>query len=116
MVVVGLYVAEEAVRALAGRSRADESAVGFLVASVSVLVLPWLGRKKLRVAAALPSAALRGDGVLTLAGAALAAITLLALFVTSALGWWWADLVAALVIAIGLSAEGLRVAIRHRFG
>ena len=83
---------------------------------MSVLVLPWLGRKKLRVAAALPSVALRGDGVLTLATAALAAITLLALLVTSTLGWWWADPVAALIIAIGLAAEGLRVAIRHRFG
>jgi divalent metal cation (Fe/Co/Zn/Cd) transporter len=86
------------------------------VATVSVLVLPWLGRQKLRVAAALPSAALRGDGVLTLAAAGLAAITLLALYVSSALGWWWADPAAALIIAIGLAAEGLRVAIRHRFG
>ena len=116
MMAVGLYVAVEAVRVLASRSHADESALGFVVATVSVLVLPWLGRQKLRVAAALPSAALRGDGVLTLAAAALAAITLLALFVTSALGWWWADPAAALIIAIGLAAEGLRVTIRHRFG
>jgi divalent metal cation (Fe/Co/Zn/Cd) transporter len=116
MMAVGLYVAVQAVRALAGRSHADESALGFVVATVSVLVLPWLGRQKLRVAAALPSAALRGDGVLTLAAAGLAAITLLALYVSSALGWWWADPAAALIIAIGLAAEGLRVAIRHRFG
>ena len=74
------------------------------------------GTTKVRVAAALPSPALRGDGVLTLAAAALAVITLLALFVTSAYGWWWADPVAALIIAVGLAAEGLRVAIRHRFG
>jgi divalent metal cation (Fe/Co/Zn/Cd) transporter len=116
MIAVGLYVAVDAVRALGGRSHADESVLGFVVATVSVLVLPWLARQKLRVAAALPSAALRGDGVLTLAAAALAAITLLALFATSALGWWWADPLAALIIAIGLAAEGLRVAIRHRFG
>jgi divalent metal cation (Fe/Co/Zn/Cd) transporter len=116
MMAVGLYVAVEAVRALVGGSHADESAVGFVLAAVSVLVLPWLGRQKLRVAAALPSPALRGDGVLTLAAAALAVITLLALFVTSAYGWWWADPVAALIIAVGLAAEGVRVAIRHRFG
>jgi divalent metal cation (Fe/Co/Zn/Cd) transporter len=116
MIAVGLYVAVDAVRALGGRSHADESVLGFVVATVSVLVLPSLARQKLRVAAALPSAALRGDGVLTLAAAALAAITLLALFATSALGWWWADPLAALIIAIGLAAEGLRVAIRHRFG
>jgi divalent metal cation (Fe/Co/Zn/Cd) transporter len=116
MIVVGLYVSVEAARALAGRSHADESALGFVVATVSVLVLPWLGRRKLRVAAALPSAALRGDGVLTLAGAALAGLTLAALLVTAKLGWWWADSVAALVIALGLAGEGLRVAVRHRFG
>jgi divalent metal cation (Fe/Co/Zn/Cd) transporter len=116
MIAVALYVAVDAVRALGGRSHPDESALGFVVATASVLVLPWLGRQKLRVAAALPSAALRGDGILTLAAAALAAITLLALFGTSVLGWWWADPVAALIIAIGLGAEGLRVAIRHRFG
>jgi divalent metal cation (Fe/Co/Zn/Cd) transporter len=83
---------------------------------MSLLVLPWLGRRKLRVATALSSTALRGDGVLTLAGAALAAITLAALLVAAELGWWWADSVAALVISIGLAGEGLRVAVRHRFG
>jgi divalent metal cation (Fe/Co/Zn/Cd) transporter len=116
MIAVGLSVLVEAARALAGRAHAHESALGFAVATVSVLVLPVLGRRKLRVAAALPSAALRGDGVLTIAAAALAVITLLTLFATSALGWWWADPAAALLIAVGLTAEGLRVAIRHRFG
>jgi divalent metal cation (Fe/Co/Zn/Cd) transporter len=116
MIAVGLSVLVEAARALAGHAHADESWLGFAVAALSVLVLPPLGRGKLRVAAALSSAALRGDGVLTLAAAALAVITLLTLVVTSALGWWWADPLAALVIAIGLAAEGVRVAIRHRFG
>jgi divalent metal cation (Fe/Co/Zn/Cd) transporter len=116
MIAVGLSVLVGAARALAGHSHADESWLGFAVAALSVLVLPWLGRAKLRVAAALPSAALRGDGILTLAAAALAVITLLTLVATSALGWWWADPLAALVIAVGLAVEGVRVAIRHRFG
>jgi divalent metal cation (Fe/Co/Zn/Cd) transporter len=116
MIVVALYVAVEAVRALATRSHADESALGFVVAIVSVLVLPWLGRRKLRIAAALPSGALRGDGVLTLSAAALAVLTVVALLVASVFGWWWADPACALVIAFGLCAEGLRVAVRHRFG
>ena len=67
MMVVGLYVGEEAIRALADGSHADVSALGFALAAVSVLVLPWLGRQKLRVAAARSSAALRGDGAPTLA-------------------------------------------------
>jgi divalent metal cation (Fe/Co/Zn/Cd) transporter len=116
MAIVGLYVGVQAIRALASHSHADESALAFAVATVSVLVLPWLGRRKLRVAAQLASGALRGDGVLTLAGATLAAVTLVALAVTGGLGWWWADPAAALTIATGLAAEGIRVIRRHRFG
>jgi divalent metal cation (Fe/Co/Zn/Cd) transporter len=72
--------------------------------------------KKLRVAASLDSPALRGDGVLTLAAAALAAITLVALLASASLDWWWADPTAALIIAIALAGEAVRVAVRHRFG
>jgi divalent metal cation (Fe/Co/Zn/Cd) transporter len=79
-------------------------------------VLPWLGALKLEVAAGLASAALRGDGVLTLASGALAAATLVALLVNASLDWWWADPLVALLIATALGIEGVRVAVRHRFG
>jgi divalent metal cation (Fe/Co/Zn/Cd) transporter len=116
MVVVGIYVVVEALRALIGASRAEESVFGVALAALSIAVLPWLGRQKLRVASVLPSGALRGDGILTLAAAALAVITLAALVVNSTLGWWWADPLAALAIGAALAAEGIRVAVRHRFG
>jgi divalent metal cation (Fe/Co/Zn/Cd) transporter len=116
MVVVGVYVGVESIRALVGGSHAEESVFGVILAAISLAVLPWLGRRKLLVASALPSGALRGDGVLTIAAAALAAITLAALLVNSTLGWWWADPAAALVIGAALATEGVRVAVRHRFG
>jgi divalent metal cation (Fe/Co/Zn/Cd) transporter len=116
MLAVALYVGYEAVQAIVSNSHADESTLGAALAIVSLLVLPWLGRRKLQVASRLPSRALRGDGVLTLAAAALAAITLVALLATAALGWWWADPVAALIIAGALALEATRVAIHHRFG
>ena len=116
MLVVALYVGSEALRALADGSHADESPLGIALAVVSLLVLPWLATRKLRVASALPSRALRGDGVLTLAAATLAAIALLALLATARLGWWWADPVAALMIATALAVEATRVAAHHRFG
>ena len=59
---------------------------------------------------------MRGDGVLTLAAAALAAITLVALLANSVVGWWWADPLAALIIAIALALEATSVAVRHRLG
>jgi divalent metal cation (Fe/Co/Zn/Cd) transporter len=116
MVAVAGYVGVRAVLAILDGSHAEGSLIGALIAGVSLLVLPPLARRKLDVAARLPSPALRGDGVLTLAAAALATITLVALLLNAALDWWWADPVAALVIASALGIEGVRVAVRHRFG
>jgi divalent metal cation (Fe/Co/Zn/Cd) transporter len=116
MVAVGVYVVVESQRALVGGSHAEDSAFGVILAALSLAVLPWLGRRKLLVASALPSGALRGDGILTIAAAALAAITLAALIINTTLGWWWADPAAALVIGVALATEGVRVAVRHRFG
>lgn len=115
MLAVAFYVGLQAVRALIGGSHPETSALGLILAAGSLLVLSWLGRMKLQVASRLPSLALRGDGILTVAAAALAAITLATLLVNSALGWWWADAVAALLIATALVAEASRVAVRHRF-
>ena len=116
MLVVAVFVGFEAVRALIGGSHPESSPLGFGIATISLLVLPPLGLMKLRLAPRLGSAALRGDGVLTVAAAALAAITLLALLANSVVGWWWADPLAALIIAIALALEATRVAVRHRFG
>jgi divalent metal cation (Fe/Co/Zn/Cd) transporter len=116
MVAVAALVGVGAIRALATASHPDETLLALLVTALSLLFLPWLGRRKLGIAAALPSPALRGDGVLTLAAAALAGITLVALILDAAFGWWWADPVVALVIAAALATEAVRVAVRHVFG
>lgn len=116
MVVVGVYVVVESLRALVDGSHAEDSVLGVILAALSVAVLPLLGRRKLLVASALRSGALRGDGILTIAAAALAAITLAALLVNSSLGWWWADPATAFVIGVALATEGIRLAVRHRFG
>jgi divalent metal cation (Fe/Co/Zn/Cd) transporter len=116
MVMVALYVGFQATRGLLEGSHPKASVFGAVVAAASLVVLPWLGKLKLDVAAALRSGALRGDGVLTLASAALAATTLAALVVNAAFDWWWADPIVALLIAAALGVEGVRVAVRHRFG
>ena len=116
MLTVGLYIGIQAVRALIGGSHPEGSGFGVGLATVSLLLLPWLGAMKFRVASKLASHALRGDGVLTLAAAVLAAVTLASILVNTTLGWWWADPLAALVIALALATEASRLAIRHRFG
>lgn len=116
MVVVATLVAAGALRALVTETHASETVFAVVLTATSLLFLPWLGRGKLRVAAALPSPALRGDAVLTLAAAGLAGITLVALGLDLAFGWWWADPAAALVIAAALATEAMRVTVRHVFG
>jgi len=113
---VALYVGFEAGRTLVRHSHPEASAFGVIVSATSLLVLPWLGRRKYRVAMGLSSRALRGDAMLTLASSALAAATLAALLANSWWAWWWADPVAALFIAAALAIEAARVAILHRFG
>ena len=116
MLAIATYVVVQAIRGLVDRSHPDAAAAGVTLAAVSLVVLPFLGVLKLRVASGLGSPALRGDGTLTIASAALAATTLAALVVNSAVGWWWGDPVAALLIASALAAEAVRVLVRHRFG
>jgi divalent metal cation (Fe/Co/Zn/Cd) transporter len=106
LILIALYLTVAAVLALANRSSPEGTVVGVALTAASVLVLPVLARAKLRLAEPLASSALHGDGVLSLAGAGLAAATLLSLLVDSAFGWWWADAVAALLIAGTLLREG----------
>ncbi len=108
MIGVALYLSASAISALAAHSVPERSSVGIILTAASVFVFPVLARAKLRLAAPLQSRALRGDGVLSLAGAVLAAATLTSLVLDAAFDWWWADAIAALFISAMLLAEGLR--------
>ena len=108
MIGVALYLSVSAISALSTHSVPDRSAIGIVLTAASVFVFPVLARAKLRLAAPLGSTALRGDGVLSLAGAILAAATLASLILDAAFDWWWADAVAALLISGLLLAEGMR--------
>ena len=116
MLLIAAYIGVQGVRALVDGSHAETSTFAVVLAAVSLLVLPVLGLRKREVAVGLESPALGGDAVLTLAAATLAAVTLCALVANAWLGWWWADPLAALVIAAALGVEGTRVLVRHRFG
>lgn len=110
MLAVAMYLTAQAAHSLATTSHPATSAVGLSVALASLALLPWLSHAKLQVARSLPSRALRADGILTGASAALAALTLAALLANAVYGWWWADAAAALVIAATLLIEVTRAA------
>src|SRR4051812_5098290 len=106
LVVLGVYLGVEAVRALVDRSPHETSAIAVLLLLISAVVLPPLGLAKRRVAQRLDSGALRSDSVLTLVAASLAVVGLLSAAVTATLGLWWADAAGGLLVAIVLVREG----------
>ncbi|MFN2624551.1 MAG: cation transporter [Mycobacteriales bacterium] len=101
-------LAVEAVRALLGGEHPEQSAVGAVLAAVSLLVLPVLATWKRRLGTQLRSPSLRADGALTAVAAMMAGLALLGLLANNTLGWWWADRVAALVVAAIAGTEGWR--------
>lgn len=108
LLVVAVGVAAGAIERLAAGHGASPEAAGIAVAAASVLMLPVLAIGKRRIAAAIPSPALRTDAAITLVGAATAALSLVGLVLTEALKWTSADPAAALGIAVLAGAAGIR--------
>jgi divalent metal cation (Fe/Co/Zn/Cd) transporter len=106
--LLSAYVAVEGVRSLWLGERSSRSWPGILIAAAAVIVMPLLGRAKRRVAAQLNSRALHSDSKQADFCAYLSAILLAGLLLQWALGWWWADPVAALVMVPIIAREGVQ--------
>jgi divalent metal cation (Fe/Co/Zn/Cd) transporter len=103
---LAVYVAADAVHALAVRNIPDESLVGIVLAACSLAVMPLLARAKRRVAFAIGSGALVAEARQTAFCTYLSAILLVGLLLDAMLGWWWADPVAALAMVPFIAKEG----------
>lgn len=106
--VLAAYVLIEAGRDLfLVDGEAGESVVGIVLAAASLVAMPSLAWAKRRTATPLGSPTLRADAQETLLCAWLSASLLAGLALNAALGWWWADPVAAVAIAALAAREGL---------
>lgn len=100
-------VAVESIRKLAMGVEPDESFVGIGLAVVSLIVMPVLARAKRRVGVQLGSRAVQADATETALCVWLSAILLAGLVANAALGWWWADPLAALGVVYVAGREGI---------
>jgi divalent metal cation (Fe/Co/Zn/Cd) transporter len=101
------FVTVEAVRTLLAASEPGHSPVGIALAAVSLVVMPGLSWFERRTGRELGSASAVADSRQTLLCAALSAVLLVGLLLNATLGWWWADPLAALVIAGFAVREGV---------
>jgi divalent metal cation (Fe/Co/Zn/Cd) transporter len=100
------YVTVESVRSLSGAGTPEHSTVGIVLAAVSLVVMPVLSHAQRRAGRELGSASAVADSRQTLLCTYLSGVLLAGLLVNSLFGWWWADPLVALVIAVAAVKEG----------
>ena len=105
-VLLAIYVTGQAGWTLWRQAAPSESILGIVVAAASLVVMPLVSWGKLRVSREIGSAALRAEAKETLACSFLSFTLLLGLTANAALGWWWADPAAALMMVPWLLKEG----------
>jgi divalent metal cation (Fe/Co/Zn/Cd) transporter len=101
------YVGYESISDLVTRKAPEHSMPGIVLACVSLVVMPLLSRAKTKVGNELGSAAMQADAKQTDFCIYLSAILLLGLLLNAALGWWWADPAAALIMVPLIAKEGV---------
>ena len=104
--LLATYIVVDASVALWRHEAPSRSLVGIVLTIVSIGVMLWLARAKRRAAAALGSRALAADAFQTTACWWLSIAALGGLGLNALWQWWWADPVAALVMALLIAREG----------
>jgi divalent metal cation (Fe/Co/Zn/Cd) transporter len=103
--VLAVVVASGAIWALVTRSAPDESPWGIAYIALTVLVMLALGLAKGGVGKQLESGPVLAEARMSVLDSALAFGVLLGLAANSVFGWWWADPIAAILVAAAALKE-----------
>ena len=101
------YVVASSFVTLIARIDVEQSPIGIALTALSVVVMPFLSLAERRAGRELGSATAVAASKQTLICTYLSAAVLSGLVLNASVGWWWADAIAGLVIAIFAVREGL---------
>lgn len=104
---LALVVTADAARALISGDAPGHSSVGIVLAALSLAIMPTVAWFERRTGRELGSATAVADARQLVICSYLSAALLVGLALNALLGWWWADPLAALVIAGFAVREGL---------
>ncbi len=105
---LALYIAYDSARTILLHEAPERSLPGIVLAAASLIVMPVLARAKRSVARLISSRALAADAKQTDLCMYLSAILLGGLALNAALGWWWADPAAGLLMVPIVVREGVK--------
>lgn len=111
--LLGAYVLIQSIVSLATQHHPAPSGVGTLWTGLTVLVMFGLATGKGRTGRALGNEVLITESRVTFVDAVLAAAVLVGLVLDAALGWWWADPLAGLVIVFYAGREAVTIFRHH---
>ncbi|MBN9176352.1 MAG: cation transporter [Microbacterium sp.] len=101
------YVTVDAILSLVSRDAPEHSPRGLAITALSLLVMPALAWYEPRTGRELGSKSVLADAKQLLLCVYLSGAVFIGLILNSLLGWWWADSVAALVVAALAVREGI---------
>jgi len=101
------YVTVDAVMALISQEGPDHSPLGLGITALSLIIMPLLAWFEVRTGKELDSKSVMADAKQLILCIYLSGAVFIGLILNSLFGWWWADSVAALVVAFLAIREGI---------
>jgi divalent metal cation (Fe/Co/Zn/Cd) transporter len=101
------YIVVVATDQLATGGGADASRIGIALAATDAILMPFLGVAKKRAGTQIDSYATARAGVQNIICAYLSVAVLVGLAVNAGWQWWWADPIAALLVAVSCLLAGI---------
>lgn len=101
------YVTVDAISSLVSNEGPEASPLGIGITALSLIVMPLLAWYEIRTGRELGSKSVLADARQLLLCVYLSGAVFVGLILNSLLGWWWADSVAALIVAALAVREGI---------
>ena len=101
------YVTVDAVMSLISQEGPEHSPLGLGITALSLIVMPLLAWFEVRTGRELESKSVMADAKQLILCIYLSGAVFIGLILNTLFGWWWADSVAALVVAVLAIREGI---------